>query len=124
MIRKHLHEIPGVAIEKDGFLNMTARYAITKDDGAPRYALRIMEFGPYGHTSLHAHGEEHEFYFLDDHAELLIENGQPVRLRQGDCVYVAPNEAHQLRNVGAETMRVVCTIPIFAGGDGKSTVTR
>lgn len=121
MIRKHLDEIPAVKMEKEGFLNMTARFALTKCDGVPNYALRIMEFGPGGHTSLHAHKEEHEFYFLDDHAMLSGADGAATTMRQGDCVYIAPNELHQIMNTSAETTRVVCTIPILAGGDGIKT---
>jgi quercetin dioxygenase-like cupin family protein len=121
MIRKHLDEIPAVKMEKDGFLNMTARFALTKDDGVPNYALRVMEFGPGGHTSLHTHKEEHEFYFLDGRSEIVAADGEAVRMAPGDCVNVAPNEAHQIRNTGTENARVVCTIPILAGGDGKRT---
>jgi len=121
MIRKHFDEIPAVKMEQEGFLNMTARFALTKEDGVPNYALRVMEFGPGGHTSLHAHQEEHEFYFLDDHAAFVGAEGETVPMQQGDCVYVAPNEIHQIRNTSTETARVVCTIPILAGGDGKRT---
>jgi quercetin dioxygenase-like cupin family protein len=121
MIRKHLEEIPPVRIERQGFFNMTARFALTKDDAVPNYALRVMEFGPRGHTSLHAHREEHEFYFLDGNAELVAGDGSATPMCEGDCVYIAPNEPHQLRNTSNKTMRVVCTIPILAGGDGKQT---
>ncbi len=62
MIRKHETEVPATSIAPEGFRGMTARFALTKDDGCPRYAMRIMEFEPGGHTSLHAHAEEHEFY--------------------------------------------------------------
>ena len=121
MIRKHLLDIPAEKIEKEGFSAMTARFALTAQDGMPHYALRVMEFGPGGHTSMHAHQEEHEFYFLDDNAAVVTANGEEVRMQQGDCVYIAPRKAHQLKNVGSGIMRVVCTIPILPGGDGKKT---
>lgn len=121
MICKHLLDIPAEKIEKEGFHAMSARFALTKQDGVPHYALRVMEFGPGGCTSLHAHKEEHEFYFLDDHAALVTANGEQVKMRQGDCVYIAPRELHQLKNLGSGIMRVVCTIPILPGGDGKKT---
>lgn len=121
MIRKTYAEIPGVAMDKPGFSGMTARFALTREDGMPHYALRIMEFAPGGHTSLHAHAEEHEFFFLEGEPAIVDSNGNETRLAAGDAVYTAPHEPHQIRNVGSTVMRMVCTIPILPGGDGKST---
>lgn len=121
MIRKHLKDVPRTPINKEGFFNMTAHFALTKDDNVPNYAMRIMEFGPKGYTSLHAHREEHEFFFLDDNAEFVGGDGVAVKMNKGDCLYVAPLEAHQIRNASTEAMRVVCTIPILEGRDGKMT---
>jgi quercetin dioxygenase-like cupin family protein len=121
MIRKRCAEIPRVTMDKPGFRGMTARFALTRDDGMPNYAMRIMEFAPGGCTSLHAHPEEHEFYFIDGRPAIVDGAGNETRLASGDVVYVAPNEPHQLRNLGDEPMRVVCTIPILSGGDGKTT---
>lgn len=87
----------------------------------PNYALRIMEFAPGGHTSLHAHAEEHEFYFIEGEPAIADGEGKETRLASGDVVYVAPHELHQIRNVGTGIMRMVCTIAILEGGDGKTT---
>ncbi|MGO8760738.1 MAG: cupin domain-containing protein [Desulfobaccales bacterium] len=121
MFKKHYTEVPQTVIDKEGFEGMVARFALTKDDGCPHYAMRIMEFKPGGHTSLHAHQEEHEFYFLEGDGELLDGKGQKIPLRPGDLAYTAPNEAHQINNVGDTALRVLCTIPILPGGDGKAT---
>lgn len=122
MIKKSLSDIPGTPITGSGFKNMTAHFALTKDDGMPHYALRIMEFGVGGCTSLHAHEEEHEFFFLEGEPGIVDGRGTLTRLKPGDAVYTAPDEMHQLVNLGDTTMRVVCTIPILPGGDGKATV--
>jgi quercetin dioxygenase-like cupin family protein len=100
---------------------MTARFALTKDEGCPRYAMRLMEFGPGGHTSKHAHPEEHEFYFLEGEPAIVDCDGKETRLKVGDFVYVLPNERHQIKNLGKTIMRMICTIPILPGGDGKNT---
>jgi quercetin dioxygenase-like cupin family protein len=121
MIRKSYADIPGVLMDKPGFNGMTARFALTRDDGMPRYALRIMEFAPGGHTSLHAHAEEHEFFFIEGEPAIVDGDGRETRLAPGDAVYTAPHEIHQIRNVGTAVMRMVCTIPILPGGDGKAT---
>jgi quercetin dioxygenase-like cupin family protein len=121
MIRKHLEAVPATPITREGFAGMTARFALTKDDGCPNYAMRVMEFEPGGYTSLYAHAEEHEFFFFEGEPAMRDGDGNEVRLQAGDLVYVPPNESHQIRNIGKTRMRVICTIPILAGGDGKST---
>ncbi len=121
MIRKHVSEVPRTKIDRKGFVGMSAKFALSKDDGCPRYAMRLMEFEPGGHTSMHAHPEEHEFYFLEGEPAIVDGNGRETRLRAGDFVYVLPNEPHQIKNVGSTEMKTICTIPIFPGGDGKIT---
>lgn len=121
MVLKHLRDIQGAAITAEGFKGMTAYFALTKDDGCPRYAMRVMEFQPGGHTSLHSHEEEHEFFFWEGEALCRDGQGAETRLAPGDLLYIAPREAHQLVNAGPGVMRVICTIPILPGGDGKSS---
>ncbi len=103
---------------------MTARFALAKDDGCPRYAMRIMEFEPSGQTALHGHPEEHEVYFLEGEAAIVDGNGKETRLRVGGFAYIPPNELHQFKNVGNTRMKMICTIPILPGGDGKNTTVR
>jgi quercetin dioxygenase-like cupin family protein len=122
MLRKHFEDVPAIPITKEGFREMTARFALTKEDGCPNYAMRIMEFAPGGCTSLHAHPEEHEFFFLEGDAAIVGGCGTETRLQAGDFAYVRSNEPHQIRNLGATPVRVICTIPILPGGDGKSTI--
>jgi quercetin dioxygenase-like cupin family protein len=121
MIHKHVSEVPDTKIDREGFVGMTAKFALTKDDGCPRYAMRLMEFEPGGRTALHAHPEEHELYFLEGEPAIVDSSGKETRLHVGDFVYVSPNEPHQIKNVGNTKMKTICTIPIFPGGDGKNT---
>ena len=83
-----------------------------------------MEFEVGGHTSLHGHPEEHEVYFLEGKAPMVDGNGKETRLRVGDFAYISPNELHQFKNVGSTKMKMICTIPIPPGGDGKNTTAR
>jgi quercetin dioxygenase-like cupin family protein len=118
MICKHFTDVPATAITKEGFKGMNARFVLTKYDGCMNYAMRVMEFEPGGHTSVHAHAEEHEFFFLEGEPEYVDGEGNVTRLKYGDLVYVAPFEPHQIKNSGNTVMRVVCTIPILSGGNG------
>jgi len=122
MRSKHENEVPKVLVDKEGFRGMTAQYALTRDDGCPNYATRLMTFQPGGHTSLHAHREEHEFYFLEGTPVFVDHQGRETELAPGDFLYVEPDEPHQIKNGGETVMRMICTIPILPGGDGKCTV--
>lgn len=124
MICKHVSEIPGTKVDWKGFKGMTARFALSKDDGCPHYGMRVMEFEAGGHTSLHAHPEEHEVYCLEGEPAIVDGHGNETRLQVGDFVYILPNEPHQFKNVGHTRMKMICTIPILPGGDGKSTTVR
>lgn len=121
MICKHVSEIPAIKVEKKGFIGMTAKFALTKDDGCPRYAMRLMEFEPGGCTALHSHPEEHEIFFLEGEPAIVDRQGNQTRFHAGDFVYLLPNEPHQIKNLGSTKMKMICTIPIFPGGDGKNS---
>src|ERR1022692_4691676 len=43
MIKKSSAEIPRIFVDKPGFKCLQARFALTKNDGMPHYALRILE---------------------------------------------------------------------------------
>jgi quercetin dioxygenase-like cupin family protein len=124
VIRKHISEVPEAGIELKGYAGVTARSALTKDDGCPRYAMRVIEFEPGGYTSLHSHPEEHEVYFLGGEPAIVEGNGRETRLKVGDFVYVPANELHRFKNVGSTRMKMICTIPILPGGDGKNSTAR
>ncbi len=119
MKKKHGADVQAVEMKHEGFKGMSARYLWTKDDNCPNYAMRLMEFEPGGHTSFHAHAEEHEFYFLEGSPVFVDADGNETHLVPGDTLYTAPNELHQIKNVGTTTVKMICTIPILPGGDGK-----
>jgi quercetin dioxygenase-like cupin family protein len=79
-----------------------------------------MEFAPGGCTSYHRHREEHEMYILEGEG-VCVEEGKETPVKAGDAVYVAPCEYHQVKNTGNGVMRMICTVPLFPGKDGKTT---
>lgn len=121
MLLKHIEDVPGTPVTAPGCAGMTAHFALTKADGCPRYAMRVMVFGPGGHTSVHGHAEEHEFYFIAGEGVHVGADGLATPARAGDLVYVPPHEVHQLKNTGAGELRVLCTIPLLGDGDGRRT---
>jgi len=119
MIKKSSSQVASIETKKEGFKGMHARFLWSKDDGCPNFAMRLMEFEPYGHTSFHAHLEEHEFYFVEGEPAYVDANGKETKLKVGDTIYTGPDEPHQIKNVGATVMKMICMIPILPGGDGK-----
>jgi quercetin dioxygenase-like cupin family protein len=121
MKKKHFTEVTPIEITKPGFKGMFARYIWTTDDDCKNYAMRLMEFEPGGHTSYHSHLEEHEFFFLEGEPVYVDADGNEIRLVPGDSIYTLPDELHQIKNVGETNMKMICTIPILPGGNGKDT---
>ena len=124
MIRKHYTDIERIESKREGFKGMFQRFLWSIDDGCSNFAMRLMEFEPYGHTSYHAHLEEHQFFFLEGEPAFVDAEGNEIRLRVGDTIYVPPDEPHQIKNLGNTVMKMICMIPILTGGDGKSPAPR
>lgn len=120
MILKHASDAEPVPITRPGFSGFQARYLLTADDGCPRYALRLMEFAPSGCTSFHGHKEEHEMYFLEGEGLLKTDDGE-YRVRAGDALLLMPCESHQITNTGRGVLKMICTVPLLAGKNGRET---
>ena len=124
MKKKNLSDVQPVKIDREGFKGMTANYLWSTDDGCGNYAMRLMEFEPGGHTSYHFHAEEHEFYFLEGEAAYVDGDRAESRVFPGETIYCPPEEPHQIKNAGATRLRLICTIPILPGGNGKELAPR
>ena len=64
---KHVHysEVPAEAVTVEGADKVTVRWVISEADGAPNFAMRILEVEPGGHSPLHTHEFEHEVFILE-----------------------------------------------------------
>src|SRR3954471_14830092 len=62
-----------------------------------RFHMRYFEIAPGGFSSLERHEHEHAVFVLRGRGEVRL-GGRVHALGFGDTVYVAPREAHQLRN--------------------------
>jgi quercetin dioxygenase-like cupin family protein len=86
------------------------RWLITKEMGAPTFAMRLFEMEPDGYSPLHTHSWEHEVFVLEGNGSVFDgKNTKP--LQAGDVVFVPPNELHQFRNSGKEQLKFLCLIP-------------
>lgn len=121
MLLKKSKEVLGQAVAVEGFVGVCNRYLLVKEDGCPNYALRLSEIEPGGHTSYHAHEEEHEYYFLEGKGLVVDHNKVEHMVEPGDAVYIPQKQKHQVKNTGNSILKLICTIPILKDGDGKST---
>jgi quercetin dioxygenase-like cupin family protein len=97
-------------VDAEGAAGVKIRWLITKEDGAPNFAMREFELAPGGHTPHHAHGWEHEVYVLAGQGIVAGEGGE-FALEPGTVVLVPPDEKHQFKNAGSGPFRFLCVVP-------------
>ena len=89
---------------------VTLRWVIAKQDGAPRFAMRVFEVEPGKNTPHHQHWWEHEVFVLAGEGIVKGEQGdQPIR--EGSVVFVPGDELHQFFNTGDQVLRFICVVP-------------
>jgi quercetin dioxygenase-like cupin family protein len=90
--------------------NVKVRWLITKEMGAPNFAMRLFEVGRGGCSPFHSHTWEHEVFILEGEGSIKTEKG-PKKLKQGDVVFILPNEKHQFKNEGKDPLKFLCLVP-------------
>lgn len=89
---------------------VTIRWVINSNDGAPNFAMRVIDVQPGKNTPFHTHGFEHEVFVLE--GEGIIRSGSSEkRLSPGTVVFVSPDEEHGFFNAGGGVLRFICVIP-------------
>jgi mannose-6-phosphate isomerase-like protein (cupin superfamily) len=61
-------------------------------------------------------------FILEGLGECIDKDGYEIKLKPDDILYIPPGDKHQIKNIGNTSMRIICTIPILPGGDGKKTI--
>ncbi len=87
------------------------RWVIADKDGAPNFALRVVELEPGASSPFHNHDWEHEVLVLSGTGAVRDKHGQLTPIGEGDAVLLMPDEKHQFLNQGKDTLRFVCVIP-------------
>ena len=88
---------------------VTLRWLVSKEDGAPTYAMRLFEMRGGAVIPEHRHPWEHEIFIVDGSVEVCVED-QCYQLEKGDFIYIPPNKSHWYR-AGERGARFICTIP-------------
>ena len=92
-------------------MQATIRWLIAAKDGAPNFAMRVIEIKRRGEKiPLHRHDYEHEIFMIEGQGNVLSpDRAKPAAY--GSFVYVAPNEEHGFENTGDSPFRFICVIP-------------
>ncbi|MEM2995764.1 MAG: cupin domain-containing protein [Candidatus Bathyarchaeia archaeon] len=98
------------AKEEVGASKLKVRWLITKDLGAQHFAMRLFELEPGGFSPRHAHAWEHEVFILEGEG-VVYGGGEIHKFKPGDVIFIPPNEEHQFKNTGMETVKFLCLVP-------------
>lgn len=103
-----------VELEKfagEGSKGAGIRWLISRETGAPNFAMRMIELEPGGHSPHHSHEGEHEIFVWRGRGRLRIE-GEDHELEPGTFALVPEGVEHQFVNAsGSEKLEFICVIP-------------
>ncbi len=106
MLSRDYREVP---VEPAGE-GITIRWVVGRPEGAPNFAMRVIEFVPGAVFARHQHPYEHEIFVLEGEGVVEGPEGE-VPMRLGVALYIPPDEPHGYRNTGAGVLRFICVIP-------------
>ena len=95
----------------EGASKLKVRWLITKEMGAPNFAMRLFEMEPKGHSPFHNHPWEHEVFILEGEG-IVVGETEEKKFSAGDAIFILPNEKHQLKNNGEKTVKFLCLVPL------------
>lgn len=102
------------AVLSDGTLvkNVYVRWLIDEEqDGAKNFAMRRFEIRPKNEVPLHCHSQDHEIYILSGKGKFYNDSGTEEIVKNGDVVYIPPNEKHGIANAGEDDFIFLCLVP-------------
>jgi len=107
----HYTDVPAESVGEQG-PGASLRWLIDDArDGAPVYALRMVEIEPGGHSPHHRHGYEHENFVVEGRGRVFMD-GVWHDLRAGDVVFVPAGVEHEYANAGDKAFKFLCGIPV------------
>ena len=89
---------------------ITIRWVVGEPEGAPNFAMRVIEFAPGAVFTPHEHDFEHEIFVLEGDGVVEGLEGE-LTMEPGTAIYVPPGERHGYRNTGQTPLRFICVVP-------------
>jgi quercetin dioxygenase-like cupin family protein len=110
MLTGHFTEVKEEQPQMAG-MQATIRWLIAAKDGAPNFAMRVIEIKRKGEKiPLHHHDYEHEVFVIEGQGNLLSP-GKTKPVAYGDFAYTPADEEHGFENTGDKPFRFICVIP-------------
>lgn len=108
MLLKKVTDVPLEPVIK----GIGIRWLLTDKDGAPNFAMRLIEIQPGVRFNPHQHPYEHEIFILEGQGDLLGPEGVVGEMRPGLALLVPPDAVHGYQNTGAAPLKFICVIPL------------
>jgi quercetin dioxygenase-like cupin family protein len=89
---------------------ITIRWVLGRAEGAPGFAMRVIEFQGGAVFAPHEHPYEHEIFVIEGEGVVTGADGE-IPMRQGTAILVPAGEVHGYRNRGSGPLRFICVIP-------------
>ena len=106
MLSRDYRDVPKEPVGDD----KSMRWVIGEPEGAPHFALRVVEFEPGAIFEMHQHPYEHEIFVLEGQGIAEAADGDHI-MRPGIALYIPPGQPHGYRNTGDGPLRFICVIP-------------
>ncbi len=89
--------------------NVTLKLAISENDGAKNFFMRIIEYGEGASSrDTHQHPYEHEIYIIEG-SGILVGSEKKIKFQKGDIIYIGPDEEHAIMSDGY--LKFICLVP-------------
>ncbi len=110
----HYSNIESNPVKAEGVSGVSMRMLISKNDGAPNFAMRLFHVEPGGYTFHHSHEWEHEMFVIEGEGQAITNEGTND-LKAGYTIFVPPGEVHQFKNTGTTRLSFLCVVPNSSG---------
>ncbi|HOU12551.1 MAG TPA: cupin domain-containing protein [Anaerolineae bacterium] len=108
MLIKETAQVAAQAVQE----GIGIRWLLTEKEGAPNFAMRVIELQPGVVFTPHQHPYEHEIYVLEGQGVVTNLEGDVGSMRPGVFLLVPPDEIHGYRNTGDTALKFICVIPL------------
>lgn len=110
---KNIRDVAAEVMTRPDQEGLIVRNVVNKDDtGARGIVLLSSELPPGKVHLLHRHPNAEQIMYVLEGSCLALSEGEPVRLNEGDAVFIAQSEWHGVRN---DTEEPAVMLVIYAG---------
>ena len=110
---RNVRDVTAQVMTKPDQEGLIVRNVINKEaTGAYRIILLSSELPPGKVHLLHRHPNAEQIMYVLEGSCLALSEGEPIRLKEGDAVFIAQGEWHGVRN---DTQEPAVTLVIYAG---------